>query len=391
MLQTPRKQRVARVGKRHQAPAVSRALLLSWYDGAKRALPWRASRDPYAIWVSEIMCQQTRVDTVVPYFERFMTRFPTPKALAEADQDEVLSLWSGLGYYRRARLLHAGVREVVASYGGKVPEDAQARLSLPGVGRYTAGAIGSIAFGKEEPIVDGNVARVLSRHEGIEAVRGSAASERALWASAAEWVVGERPGDLNQALMELGATVCTPQAPRCTDCPIGDSCAVRDTDPERLPVIKKKKAPKPVWCVAVVATCKGRVWLERGATTLFGGMWSVPMIEVPKPQLDLLASAATRGVADHAADKPGLAGTAMTELSGRDAAWAALARSKVNARVGAQPRGEVEHVLSHRRLHVQVWRATAAKGDASEDARLVPLDELDELGVSKLTRKILAV
>ena len=186
--------------------------LLGRFDESARALPWRETRDPYAVWVSEIMLQQTRVETVVPYYERFLARFPTPYSLAEADEDTVLAHWSGLGYYRRARLLHAGVREVVAQYGGAVPEDAEARLALPGVGRYTAGAIGSIAFDKPEPVVDGNVTRVLARLLRIDTPVGTTRTPKRLWEEAERLVPTERPGDFNQALMELGATVCTPRA-----------------------------------------------------------------------------------------------------------------------------------------------------------------------------------
>ena len=159
-----RARKVARIAEMRRAA-------LSWYEGSARALPWRKKNaDPYAVWVSEVMLQQTRVDTVIPYYTRFLDRFPTLKSLAEAQEDEVLALWSGLGYYRRARLLHRGVQDVVARYGGVVPEQAEERLSLPGVGRYTAGAIGSIAFGKREAIVDGNVARVVAR---VDAISGS--------------------------------------------------------------------------------------------------------------------------------------------------------------------------------------------------------------------------
>ncbi|MBZ0116093.1 MAG: A/G-specific adenine glycosylase, partial [Sandaracinaceae bacterium] len=218
-------------------PSARRTKLLAWYDASKRALPWRETRDPYSVWVSEVMLQQTRVETVVPYYLRFMERFPDPASLASAQDDEVMSHWSGLGYYRRARLLIAGVREVVERYGGAIPESAEARLSLPGVGRYTAGAIGSIAFDKEEPIVDGNVARVLARLHGIEDAIGSKNADKQFWLRAEELVRGERPGDLNQALMELGATVCTPRNPDCARCPIREGCAARETDRQHsLPV-----------------------------------------------------------------------------------------------------------------------------------------------------------
>ncbi len=223
--------------------AAARDALLTWYDEAKRDLPWRRTRDPYAIWVSEIMCQQTRVDTVIPYYERFLSRFPTPKALAEAEEDDVMSLWSGLGYYRRARLLHAGVKEVVAKYGGDVPKDAAERRGLPGVGRYTAGAIGSVAFGLPEPVVDGNVARVLSRLHEIDTPLGKAATEKRFWSEAEKLVAGPRPGDLNQAVMELGATICTPQNPACHECPLRDGCLARASGRQaELPAPERRRS-----------------------------------------------------------------------------------------------------------------------------------------------------
>lgn len=266
-----------------------RRKLLGWYDDASRDLPWRHTRDPYAVWVSEVMLQQTRVDTVIPYYERFLARFPTLHALAEADEDAVLSHWSGLGYYRRARLLHAGVREVVAQYGGAVPEDADARRSLPGVGRYTAGAIGSIAFGREEPVVDGNVTRVLARLMRIKTPVGASVTTERLWEEAARLVLGERPGDLNQALMELGATICTPKQPRCDACPVSDTCRAHVTrEVDEIPVPRARKAPKEVKLAAVVAT-RGRgterkVWLVKGERALFGGLWGVPMAEETAPR-----------------------------------------------------------------------------------------------------------
>ncbi|MEZ4247602.1 MAG: A/G-specific adenine glycosylase [Polyangiales bacterium] len=350
-----------------------REALLRWYDANKRDLPWRRSRDPYAIWVSEVMLQQTRVETVIPYWARFLERFPTPLALAEASEDEVLGAWSGLGYYRRARLLHRGIREVVARHGGAVPEDREARLALPGVGKYTAGAIGSIAFDRVEPIVDGNVARVLCRVHRIETALGVAVTEQRLWAEAEALVDGERPGDLNQALMELGATVCTPKAPRCAGCPLAKDCRGRDIA-ERLPVPRKKKAPKAVSLAAVVATKGDTVWLVRGRGTLFGGLWAVPTSEHAPPQAELFTKAGAES------EGP------------RDAASRALAELGVKAKLGPL-RGVVEHVLSHRKLTVRVFGATGARGSESEDLRAVPRDEIASgaFGVSTLTRKILAV
>jgi A/G-specific adenine glycosylase len=330
--------------------------LLEWYDEAARDLPWRETRDPYAVWVSEIMLQQTRVETVIPYYERFLARFPTPRALADADEDTVLSHWSGLGYYRRARLLHAGVREVVAHYGGEVPEEPEARRALPGVGRYTAGAIGSIAFDKPEPIVDGNVTRVLARLLRIDTPIGATVTTKRLWEEAARLVPSERPGDFNQALMELGATVCTPRQPHCESCPLRRECgAYVHGEVGVLPVPKPKRSPVTVMLSAVVATsgrgCDRRVWLVKGDQALFGGLWGVPMNE-------------------------GEPNDAMKEAG-------------VHARLQPEPAGEVEHVLTHRRLKVAVYRAFGGRGEETAGLRPFKTEELDHVGISALTRKLL--
>ncbi len=337
-------------------PAIRHALL-AWYDHAKRDLPWRRTQDPYAIWVSEIMLQQTRVDTVIPYYERFMTRFPTAAALAEAPEDDVMAHWSGLGYYRRARLLHAGVRELVATYGGAVPPDADARLSLPGVGRYTAGAIGSIAFEKEEPIVDGNVARVFARVFDIETPLGETATETRLWTLATDLVRGPRPGDLNQAVMELGATVCTPANPKCDVCPLAAHCIAKDTGRiDSLPVPRKKKPPKRAEMVAVLAYAgPNELILERGDKKLWGGLWS-PL---------------------------------FADGHGRDAAVHALATAQVVADLADTPTATLRHILTHRDLRVEVWRADDARVAPSTARKRVPMADLDALGISTLTRKII--
>ncbi len=338
-----------------------RAALLAWYDANARELPWRGTRDPYAIWVSEVMLQQTRVETVVPYYARFLARFPTASALAASSEDEVLSAWSGLGYYRRARLLHAGVRDVVAKYGGRVPEGREERRALPGVGAYTCGAIGSIAFDREEPLVDGNVARVLSRLALVETPLGRADTEKRLWAHAAALVRGARPGALNQALMELGATVCAPTKPRCGACPLRAGCAALAAGrAEDLPVARAKKAPKDVRMVAVVADDArdaSAVFLLRSDAALFGGLYGLP----------------------------------AREGEGRDAARAALTSAGLTATLERASAGEVLHVLTHRRLHVEVWRASRARVKrASERTRSVRRDALDTLGTSTLTHKVLA-
>jgi len=344
--------------------ARAREALLAWFAANARALPWRATSDPYAIWVSEVMLQQTRVETVIPYYERFLARFPTASALAQASEDEVLSSWSGLGYYRRARLLHAGVRELVARHGGEVPREPEARRELPGVGRYTAGAIGSIAFGQAEPIVDGNVARVLSRVHGVEAALGTRESEAALWSEAEAWVEGEAPGALNQALMELGATVCAPVTPRCDGCPLGGVCSARATGrTAELPVPRKKKAPREVSAVALVALDgDGRALLRKESAArsedgtfggeLFRGLHALPMIE-----------GEGRGAARALADEVGASLRTTRPI-------------------------EVVHVLTHRILRVSVFEARLEGAPAS--ARMVDAAELGALGVATLTRKLLA-
>jgi len=254
-----------------------RAALLAWYDEGHRELPWRSESglfaDPYAVWVSEVMLQQTRVETVRPYFTRWIERFPTVEALAEAEPDAVLKSWEGLGYYSRARTLHRAAREVVARYGAVVPSEAAELRSLPGIGRYTAGAVSSIAFGKEEPVVDGNVRRVLARWlDQADPADGD------LWRLAADLVAGERPGDLNQALMELGAMICRPRNPECDRCPVQQSCGAYGAGTTGVrPAPKRKPAlPLEVYGVGVVI-CRGRVLIvRRPPNGRLGGMWEFP-------------------------------------------------------------------------------------------------------------------
>jgi A/G-specific adenine glycosylase len=195
-----------------------RRSLLRWYDSAKRDLPWRGQRDPYRVWVSEIMLQQTRVAVVVPYYHRFIRRFPTVRDLAKAKESEVLALWSGLGYYRRARMLHQAARQVLADLDGKMPATSDDLLVLPGIGRYTAAAIASICYDESSAVVDGNVERVLDR------LHGNKLSATEHWRLAQGLISATRPGDFNQAMMELGATVCTPLSPDCTSCPLRSLC-----------------------------------------------------------------------------------------------------------------------------------------------------------------------
>lgn len=264
--------------RRAPTPAKVRAALLRWYDAHHRDLPWRRSDDPYAVWISETMLQQTRVETVIPYYERFMARFPDVEALASADQEDVYGHWAGLGYYSRARNLHAAAREVVDRFDGELPGDAEALRSLPGIGRYTAGAVASIAFDRREPVVDGNVARVLTRLYGIrEDVASRAVTDR-LWEEAGALARGRRPGDLNQALMELGATLCTPRSPRCLACPLAAFCDARAAgDADTLPTKRKRKPPVEVAAAAVWLERRGKLLaVRRAAGGLLGGLWGPP-------------------------------------------------------------------------------------------------------------------
>ncbi|HUE77169.1 MAG TPA: A/G-specific adenine glycosylase [Longimicrobiales bacterium] len=248
--------------------------LLAHYDRTRRAMPWRNTSDPYAIWVSEVMLQQTRVDAVIPYWERWMARFPSVEALADADLDEVLRHWQGLGYYSRARNLHRAARELRDGHGGEVPDEADALRRLPGVGEYTAGAVASIAFGRRVPAVDGNVRRVLSRIHDLE--EPGAAELRRL---ADALVPARRPGDFNQALMEIGATLCTPRAPRCCACPIAGWCRARALGVQEKRPRRKQRKPIPeeaVKTVVVVRADGAFLLARRPENGLLGGLWEFP-------------------------------------------------------------------------------------------------------------------
>ena len=255
-----------------------RAPLLAWYDANARDLPWRRTRDPYAIWVSETMLQQTRVDTVIPYYTRFLEHFPDLASLARADLESVYSLWTGLGYYSRARNLHSAAQSVVSDWGGALPDRAESLRELKGIGRYTAGALASIAFDREEPVVDGNVIRVLARLVGIREDVGERKVIDRFWSLASELVAGPRPGDLNQALMELGATVCTPRKPACEGCPLESPCVARaQEDPASLPIKKKRTAVRRVEATAGWIERRGRVLgVQRPEGGLLGGLWELP-------------------------------------------------------------------------------------------------------------------
>jgi len=349
------------------AVKATRQLLLDWYRVNRRDLPWRRIRDPYAVWISEAMLQQTRVETVIPYWERFLARFPDIPSLAAAEPDAVLGAWSGLGYYSRARNLHRAAKVVAAQHGGRLPDTAEGLRELPGIGRYTAGAVASIAFDRPEPVVDGNVARVLARLHGIREDTGRPAVAARLWEHAEELVRGPRPGDLNQALMELGALVCTPRAPRCPACPLRRRCAAhRAGDAESLPVRKRKAAPRSVQAVAALIVRRGRVLAVRRAPRgVLGGLWELPGGEL----------------APRERPEAGLRRT-LRERTGL-------------AIAGAERRGEVRHLFTHRNLLLHVFRCDTPKGRV----RLVDFDAhrwlaptaLAELPQAALTRKALSL
>lgn len=252
-------------------------------------MPWRAeggqTANPYHVLVSEAMLQQTQVATVVPYFHRFIQALPSVEALANADEQQVLTLWQGLGYYRRARHLHAAAKTIVSEHGGKVPACVEGLLALPGIGPYTAGAIASIAYGTRAAVVDGNVERVLARLLLITDPINAPATKKKVWTIADSLVPKSSPGDYNQAVMELGAMVCTPRAPKCFVCPLRGICrGVQETNPETLPVKLAKKKPMAVTHVVIAAHRNGRYLFEqRPEDGLWSNMWQLPTLEATNP------------------------------------------------------------------------------------------------------------
>ena len=252
--------------------------LLAWYAQNARQLPWRNHPDPYAVWVSEIMLQQTRVETVIPYFERWMQLFPGVAELAAAPEQAVLRAWEGLGYYSRARNLQRAARQVMTDHGGRLPADRAALEKLPGIGRYTAGAIASMAFGLDAPALDGNIRRVLARLFAVRLPARSPQGERALWALAEANLPPGRAGDFNQALMDLGSGVCTPRAPQCLLCPLRELCqATAQGIQEELPVLAARAEVPHYLVTAAVIQREGRVLIaRRPAEGLLGGLWEFP-------------------------------------------------------------------------------------------------------------------
>jgi len=314
--------------------------LLTWYDAHKRDLPWRRlGHDPYAVWVSEIMLQQTTVAAVIPFYHKWMARFPTVQALADAPLDDVLKHWAGLGYYARARNLHKGAQAVVAEHGGWVPSDPKTLLGLPGIGRYTAGAILSIAFNQEAPILDANVVRVLSR---VHAVAGdpktSASTQAELWRLAEDAIPKGRAGDFNQAMMELGALICEAGAPKCGSCPVSAECQARGLgDPTAYPQFVGVKKWLDVEDVSVaVRSATGEVLIVQRSPelSLWGGLWELP--RATRQDGEALEACAARA----ACESVGVAVHGLT------------------------PFGVVKHVVANRRITLHGYE-TAAAGEAA--------------------------
>ena len=333
--------------------------LLRWFDQhGRKDLPWQHPRDAYRVWLSEVMLQQTQVATVVAYFERFVSVLPTLRDLAAADEDTVLALWSGLGYYRRARFLHRAAQICVEQHGGELPRDLVALCALPGIGRSTAGAILAQAHGLRFPILDGNVKRVLTRYHGIHGHPGESAVEKQLWQHAETHTPDKRVADYTQAIMDLGATLCVRSRPRCEACPLGTDCiAHRDDLTSQLPGRKPAKSiPTRATVMLILRDHQGRVLLERrGPQGVWSGLWSLPE-----------------------ASDPG------------DAWRIAQQHAQID---DAQALTPFTHVFSHYRLDIEPLlfdRATAQRGIADDpQLRWCAIDELGALGLPAPVRTLL--
>ena len=361
--------------------AALRRGLLRWYREHHRRLPWRSTpapapapgsggnrtgknrADPYHVLVSEAMLQQTQVATVVGYFARFVAALPTVRALAEADEQAVLRLWQGLGYYRRARHLHAAARAIVTEHGGAVPDTVAGLLQLPGVGRYTAGAVASIAFARRAAVLDGNVTRVLTRLFAIDQPVDRPHVKAMLWKLAERLVPPTHPGDFNQALMELGAVICTPRRPACLSCPVSRWCRANQSGQvQRYPVSAARRAPRPVGH-HVVAIEKGGAFLfeQRPPEGLWSNLWQMPTAE------DLAADASGRTVGRWVARRFGI------------------------ALRGLRNTGAFTHPTTHRRITFTLWRGSVASGRLKRGAGVWRRqDRIDDLPLSNPQRRAIA-
>jgi len=355
------------------SPALSRfrKKLLVWFAESQRDLPWRRTKDPYRIWLSEIMLQQTRVAAVIPYYQKFLKRFPDVRALAEAPEEEVLRLWAGLGYYSRARNLQKAARQIVEQHDSRFPDEAEKALELAGIGNYTNAAILSIAYGKKLAVLDGNVARVLAR---LGASRGDLRSNgqwQKLQKTADTLLAPRATGDWNQAMMELGATICTPRSPQCLLCPVTEFCEARKQGlADMIPAKHQKRASEDVTLAAlVVVDPQGRTLLlpppknhgERGhksdVTVLLSRLWHFPTTVVHKD--------------------------AESEL--RTFANKLFENRRVLGKL--TPLRKVRHAVTYRQITLNPFRADLPKLPAISHAKILPLGDLSSLSVSNLTRK----
>ena len=324
----------------------------------RHGLPWQDTRDAYRIWLSEIMLQQTQVSTVVPYYEKFLSRFPTVAALAQAPEDEVMALWSGLGYYARARNLHLAAKEVLARFGGVFPRTFDELVTLPGIGRSTAGAIAAFSGGERRAILDGNVRRVLARHAGIAGDPSRAPVQAELWSQAEARLPTEGIEAYTQGMMDLGANVCLPRVPHCLLCPVNDDCIARNEDRiAELPGRKARAAPRRKRIAMLVVVRAGEVLLEkRPATGIWGGLWSLP------------------------------------EAPADEAPAAALERDWGLAAGEAMPLPPFEHAFTHFTLEVAPWRirlAGATKMSEAKPAMWMPLADVNGAALPSPVKKLL--
>lgn len=338
--------------------------LLEWYRQNRRDLPWRREKDPYKIWVSEVMLQQTRVETVIPYFQRFMKRFPTLSDLAAASEEEVLKEWEGLGYYSRIRNLHAAVKEVQAKYDGHVPAQKEDISQLKGVGPYTAGAVLSIAYGQPEPAVDGNVMRVFSRWYMIEDDIAQMKTRKAMERIASRLIPPEAPGDFNQALMELGATVCLPTSPCCLLCPVQEECRALATGKQtEFPRKKKKKPPRKQQVVFFMLLHEKSILVERRPKKgLLSNMWALPTIEI-------VEGSKSEVVMKDWLQKQGLVIKERQEIA------------------------KFEHIFSHRHWYISLQVADCSTMDTplNEQLHWWPIEKFSQVAKASVYRKAFAL
>ena len=358
-----------------------REKLLNWYDENKRDLPWRRSKNPYHIWVSEIMLQQTRVDTVIPYYERFLDCFPTVESLANAPEERLLKAWEGLGYYSRVRNMQVAAQQIMADFGGQFPNTYEGISSLKGIGPYTAGAISSIAFNLPEPAVDGNVMRVLSRLFEVNHDIGVPSNRKIFQAMMEILIDPERPGDFNQALMDLGSDIEAPVNPRPEESPVKEfSAAYQNGTMDIYPIKEPKKKPLPIYLKAlVVRNGRGQYLLEKNESEkLLGGFWHFPLIEVEEfsqeeEQLNLFAQVAEKSVAFGPTPQESFEQDYDLEVD-----WS------------HQVFDQVKHVFSHRKWHIQILagQVTESKQFSDREIRWVSSQEFSDYPFAKPQQKI---